>query len=61
LTIVYGASKRIAPYPIDNPVDRVNLHAMLYHCMGLNPHQVMTDQLQRPQPLSTGYVISTLV
>ena len=58
---VYGASDRIAAYPIDNPVDPVDLHATIYHCMGLNPHQMMTDQLKRPQPLSTGRVISALV
>lgn len=59
--MVYGASDRIGAYPIDNPVDPVDVHATLYHCMGLNPEQMMTDQLQRPQPISTGRVISALV
>ncbi len=58
--MVYGASDRIAAYPIDNPVDPVDIHATLYHCMGLD-HEHMNDQLQRPQPLSTGRVISALV
>ena len=58
---VYGASDRIAAYPIDNPVDPVDVHATLYHCMGLNSEQMMTDQLRRPQPFSTGRVISALV
>ncbi len=59
--LVYGASDRIAAYPIDNPVDPIDLHATIYHCMGLSPHQMMNDQLQRPQPLSLGRVIATLV
>jgi hypothetical protein len=59
--MVYGASDRIAAYPIDNPVDPVDIHATLYHCLGLHPEQMMTDQLQRPQPLCTGRVISALV
>jgi hypothetical protein len=55
---VFRAFKRIAAYPIDKPVD---LRATAYHCMDLNPHQVTIDHLWRPQPLSTGRVISALV
>ena len=58
---VYGVSDRIAAYPTDNPVDPVDIHATLYHCMGLSPEQTMSDSLQRPHPLSTGRVIAQLV
>src|SRR5205823_3096145 len=59
--MVFGASDRIAAYPIDNPVDPVDIHATLYHCMGLSSDQTMNDQLNRPHPLSTGRVISALL
>jgi hypothetical protein len=59
--LVYGASDRIAAYPIDHPVDPVDIHATLYHCMGLNPEHLMVDLLQRPHPLSTGRVIEALI
>jgi hypothetical protein len=34
--------------------------ATIYHCLGLDPKQVMHDQLNRPLPLSTGKVITQL-
>jgi hypothetical protein len=39
----------------------VDLHATLYHCLGLDPGQAMHDNLGRPFPLSTGRVIAPLV
>jgi hypothetical protein len=58
---VYGSSDRIGAYPATDPVDPVDLHATLYHCMGLDPDQTMYDNLGRPFPLSTGRVIPRLV
>jgi hypothetical protein len=58
---VHGVSDRIGAYPASDPVDPVDLHATMYHCMGLDPEQGMRDHLQRPYPLSTGRVLTGLL
>jgi uncharacterized protein (DUF1501 family) len=58
---VYGASDRIGAYPADNPVDPADIHATMYHCLGLDPDQTMIDHLRRPYPLSAGRLIRALV
>jgi hypothetical protein len=58
---VVGKSDRIGAYPSTDPIDPVDVHATIYHCLGLDPGQVMYDQLRRPFPLSTGRVIAPLV
>ncbi len=58
---VLGASDRIAAYPVTDPIDPTDVHATLFHCMGLDPDQIMTDHLRRPFPLSTGRVLSQLL
>jgi uncharacterized protein (DUF1501 family) len=56
-----GKSDRIGAYPATDPIDPVDVHATLFHCMGLDPGQAMYDHLRRPFPLSTGRVIAPLV
>ncbi len=58
---VHGASDRIAAYPSADPVDPVDLHATVYHCLGLDPEQTMYDHLRRPFPLSMGRVLTPLL
>jgi hypothetical protein len=58
---VHGSSDRIGAYPATDPVDPVDIHATLYHCLGLNPEQLVHDHLRRPYPLSTGRVLTSLV
>jgi uncharacterized protein (DUF1501 family) len=58
---VHGSSDKIGAYPASEPVDPVDIHATVYHCMGLDPEQTMTDPLGRPYPLGTGRVITPLV
>jgi hypothetical protein len=58
---VYGASDKVGAYPAADPVDPVDVHATVYHCLGLDPGQAMTDPLRRPYPLSTGRVLAGLV
>ena len=58
---VIGASDRLAAYPVTQPVDPVDLHATLYHCLGLDPHTLIYDPLGRPWSISTGEVIADLV
>jgi hypothetical protein len=42
-------------------VDPVDIHATLYHCMGLDPDQTIYDHLRRPFPISTGDVLTNLI
>ncbi len=58
---VYGSSDRIGAYPALDPVDPVDIHATLYHCMGLDPQQLVYDHLRRPSPISTGRVLMALL
>jgi uncharacterized protein (DUF1501 family) len=58
---VQGASDRIAAYPTSDPVDPVDIHATVYHCLGLDPEQLMQDHLRRPFPLSTGRALTALL
>jgi hypothetical protein len=57
----HGSSDRIGAYPASAPVDPVDVHATIYHCLGLNPAQTMYDHLNRPFPLSSGRVLTALV
>jgi hypothetical protein len=59
--LVYGSSDRIGAYPASDPVDPVDVHATLYHCLGLDPGQTMYDPVGRPFPLSTGQVLTALL
>jgi hypothetical protein len=58
---VVGASDRIGAYPVTDPIDPVDIHATVYHCMGLEPGQEMYDTLRRPSALCTGGVVKSLV
>jgi hypothetical protein len=40
---VYGSSNRDGAYPATDPVDPTDVHATLFHCMGLDPEQVIVD------------------
>jgi len=58
---VIGASDAHAAYPTEHPVDPADLHATIYHCMGLDLAEPMHDRLQRPHPITTGRVIKALL
>ncbi|MCH7990070.1 MAG: DUF1501 domain-containing protein, partial [Planctomycetes bacterium] len=58
---VFGSSDKIGAYPLSHPVTPADIQATMYHCMGLDPHQPMYDQFNRPWALSTGKVIEPLV
>jgi hypothetical protein len=57
---VLGESDKLAAYPVSDPVDPVDVHATMYHCLGLNPRQTIHDQFQRPFPISSGRVLKQL-
>jgi uncharacterized protein (DUF1501 family) len=54
---VLGASDKIGAFPAADPVDPVDIHATMLHCLGLNPQSEIHDHLGRPYPLSTGKVL----
>ena len=58
---VLGASDRIGAYPVSDKVDPVDIHATLYHCLGLEPDCKIHDELQRPWDISTGRVLTRLL
>jgi hypothetical protein len=58
---ILGSSDRIGAYPASDPVDPVDIHATIYHCLGLDPEQTIYDPLRRPFAISTGRVLTALV
>jgi hypothetical protein len=58
---VYGSSDCIGAYPATDPVDPVDIHATVYHCLGLSPEQTVYDHLRRPYAISNGKVVESLV
>jgi hypothetical protein len=58
---VVGTSDRSGAYPTSNPLDPVDIHATVYHVMGLGAAAHLRDHLNRPWSLSTGKVVSRLV
>jgi hypothetical protein len=51
---VYGSSDRSAAYPSTNPVSPPDMAATIYHCLGIDPRDHVTDQQGRPIVVSTG-------
>ncbi|HEY2250128.1 MAG TPA: DUF1501 domain-containing protein [Planctomycetaceae bacterium] len=57
---VIGASDKIGAYPTTEPIPPVDVHATMYHALGINPHQVITDPFGRPFEICTGNIIRQL-
>jgi hypothetical protein len=58
---VLGASDAIGAYPVSDPLDPVDIHATMYHCLGLDPRGHVVDPSGRPWEISTGEVIRALL
>ncbi|MBP87868.1 MAG: hypothetical protein CMJ64_14285 [Planctomycetaceae bacterium] len=58
---VYGTSDKIAGYPDSNPVTPADLMATIYHCLGVDPHTMILDQIDRPMRLSEGQPVRALI
>ncbi len=58
---VYGSSDRIAAYPSTNPVSPADVAATIYHCLGVDPRGVVTDQQGRPLVVAAGRPIQALL
>lgn len=57
---VYGASDAIGAYPKDKPCTPEDIHATIYHAMGLAGDTVLTDAIGREIPLYSGKPIVAL-
>ena len=57
---VFGSSDRNAAYPSANPVTPQDLTATLYHALGIDPHQTIHDQQNRPFTLAEGKPLEVL-
>jgi hypothetical protein len=51
---VHGRSDKIAAYPADSPVRPGDIHATIYHALGISPHAAVTDLLGRPRRVCDG-------
>lgn len=58
---VYGASDRHAAYPVDNPVNPVDLIATIYHQLGVPEGLELHDTLGRPLVICPGRPIHALL
>lgn len=57
---VFGSSDKHGAFPRSNRVDPVDLHATIYHALGLAPETLITDALGRPLSISAGDPIREL-
>ena len=57
----YGESDRHGAYPASDAVKPDDLAATMFHLLGINPHTMMRDALDRPLPLAGGEPISGVI
>jgi Protein of unknown function (DUF1501) len=58
---VYGASDKLSAYPKDGRVTPQDLHATIYHCLGLPKDAEIHDGLGRPLPVTRGEPIRAIL
>lgn len=46
-----GSTDRLGMFPHDRPITPSNLHATIYHVLGIDPNLQLLDQLGRPMPV----------
>jgi hypothetical protein len=51
---VYGRSNSIGYEPADSPCGPADLHATIFHALGIDPHHMIHDQADRPLSLCDG-------
>lgn len=51
---VYGATDKIAAYPVTNKVHPADLIATVYHLLGIDPHLLVHDRMGRPIEIARG-------
>jgi len=58
---VYGASDATASQPTRDPVSPEDLHATVYHLLGVNHRAMLLDLQGRPMPISEGMPVAGLL
>ncbi len=59
---VVGSTNRLGEVPADRPLEPCDLHATIYHCLGINPETSFLNFAGRPVPaIDRGEVISELL
>jgi uncharacterized protein (DUF1501 family) len=58
---VIGASDKIGAYPTTEPIAPVDIHATMYHALGIDPDHLIYDPLQRPSAICTGRPVAQLL
>ncbi len=58
---VYGASDKLAAYPKDGRVSPQDLHATIYHCLGIPRDAEIHDGLGRPLAVSRGEPVKQIL
>ena len=61
LGISVGASDKFGAYPTLQPVSPPDITATIFHALGLDPKQLMSDAQGRPLPISTGTPVAQLI
>ncbi len=57
---VIGKTDAIGAYPVSVPHHPNDIGATVYSALGIDPHQMLTDRLNRPRPLNEGKVMDVL-
>jgi hypothetical protein len=52
--VVHGASDELGGHPREGKVQPQDLAATIFHCLGYRPHEMVSDLLGRPIPLTNG-------
>jgi len=58
---VHGATDKIGSEPVSDPVAPADLTATIFHLLGLDPANRITDALGRTFPISDGRVLSQVI
>ena len=57
----HGRSDHQGAYPADKPVRLDDLSATVFSLLGLDPHAIVPDKLNRPVPIAAGDVVSEII
>jgi hypothetical protein len=52
--VTFGATDKIAAYPVSNPVSIQDIGATIYHCLGIDPATRVLDLQGRPVEVGCG-------
>lgn len=54
---IYGSSDRLGAFPHTNPCGPSDLHATIFHALGISPNATLFDRLGRPHQLCDGQAL----